>query len=417
MRSNNSFIAFSEKAFYHLAFISTLIFLVFFNSPHDHFGDNGVYVAAGKRILDFLPVYEPVNGFRAGSFSAVTLYFFSVLFGDMLGWIVLQFCNIFGCFYFLKILCRRLDIPNFAFFMICLLFTAPVREMLHTHQFTGIILGGGLLSLTRFNSKAVTLAQVFLLGFLIDLKPHLILPLIIFLAIQSRMIKKLIYAFLLNVVAHILINVYRGEILEYQWLEVILRNGSSSESLNFWNYLKFGESLQVPFLLLQVGVSVFVFAFALLRARNGAYVEGVFWVGVTTYLLPYNHLYDLVLLVGVSLLLSFSRPSVAGIVFAIFVFLPQEIDSFSNSAYLICLGGIYLLHLRRYRRLPDKWLIAILVLVVIHSFNYFFLFKQDLSMVSRTSEIVFLSLVVGLNYFYPNYSSKFKFFQNTFSRD
>jgi hypothetical protein len=417
LRSNHTLVATSEKAFYYLAFFSTLIFLVFFKSPHDHFGDNGVYVAAGQRIIDFLPVYEPVNGFRAGSFSAVTLYFFSVLFGDVLGWILLQFCNIFGCFYFFKILCKRLDIPNFVFFMICLLFTAPMREMLHTHQFTGIILGGSLLSLTRFNSKAATLSQIFLLGFLMDLKPHLVFPLIVFLAIQSRMIKKLMYAFLFNVAAHILINVYRGEILEYQWLEVILRNGSSSESLNFWNYLEVAESLQIPFLLLQIGVSFFVFAFALLRVRNGAYAEGIFWVGVTAYLLPYNHLYDLVLLVGVSLLLTFSRPSIIGIIFAIFVFLPQEIDSFSNSAYLICLGGIYLLHLRRYRLLPDKWFIAILGLVVIHSFNYFFLFKQDLSMVSRTSEIVFLSLLVGLNYFYSNYFSRVKFFQNRFGRD
>lgn len=383
----------------YLYILVTVTYLVLFKSPHDHFGDNGVYVAAGERIWNHLPVYDPINGFRSGSASALMLYFYSIIFPGASGWFILQILNIAGILYFFKKIFWHLTNLESTLFGLIMVLIAPTREMLHTHQFSGIILGGTLWSLNKCGYKLPILSlQVLARAFLIGLKPHIVLPLAVILSLRFRTKTRLLISCVFLLCLHLVIDLYRGEFLEKTWWKIATssthnQSGSRLESLNIFNVLSEVGITQSNILFLCLGSALLFMILAIYFEYKNLQNWSLLFIGVLNYIFPYNHLYDLVLISGFLVLIAVSKPNVFSISGILFLILPQEIFVVQNVVFLVLVTLIYINELRRLKKLPRFWPANFFILFVVHFTNQVYFFKTQYSMTIRTSEIVLFILL------------------------
>jgi hypothetical protein len=326
------------------------LFLLLWKSPHSEFGDDGIYVAAGQRLVNRDELY--IDGFRSGPFGAFFLFTLSKFFPPTFAWFcfqviyVLSVCSI--C-----ILVTRNQPPEIRL-LICLfsISAAPFREHLHNHQISALVVFMSLWPfLIKKNSKALWLPAAVSCAAAIDLKPQLSLVIVVALVIYSRRFMVLISTVILLIISHSLISFYLGENITFQWLTFLLKLNPDKgwgESIYFWPLLE-KVGIGSPFLhileyvtILVALISIFVFAY--FKKLQACLIV----ISILTYLFNYSHFYDMILLSILVAASAFARPNIYTVLFMSFAIMPGGVFEFSNLLFWTLFLSVYLFSIKAF---------------------------------------------------------------------
>ena len=224
--------------FFLLTFVGLLFYYrqggivdsVYGNSATPGMRDVGVYIDAADKISRGESPYSQLNlGFRAGAFG--TLIFLPFGTGSI-SFILSQALNLFGIFVFAYALLRNHSAPFFYFIASTFaIWFSCTREMLATGQITGVIFGlvGIGYFLTHSEKLFFNAAGGLLFAIAADLKPNLVVMLILGIYIYLQKIRLTVFLMGFLTLGHLFVNLVTSKFLELEWLDV-LRTVSDPES-------------------------------------------------------------------------------------------------------------------------------------------------------------------------------------------
>lgn len=323
------------RSFLVLAIFAISSFEVFVKSPHLTFGDDGIYIRAGERILNGDSVYE--GEFRGGPIGGVFMYGFSKLFPDSWSWAFLQFTYLI-CVVILVFILQNHNSTSVklatSFFVIT---SAPVREMINNHQITSLVVLSSFWpffvkkkSLWIFCLSALSIA----IGF--DLKPQIALPILTGLGIFSRKLLLVFSGFVTWISLHTFLAFYSGENLLSKWFDILRRlrsTGKWGESIHPWPLLE-RLGISSPFLLiLQYLVVFLILSFVIYFSVVRNFDLLLLSLGSLAFFLEYAHFYDLLILTTIIYIAAISRPTILTSWFVLVTLIPTFILSIPNFVF------------------------------------------------------------------------------------
>ncbi len=210
--------------FFLLAILASVTYLLYYYRGvglHDGY----VYLKAGGDIVDRKNPY--ISGdTRSGTASSLLIFLFFSPFMNFASTSMFQIINLAGVTWFAWVIAGRYGSRrNFLLLILLTLWISPVREMLAINQVNGIILGlvASFLQLESKQSSRKPWLYRFLASFplamALDLKPHLLVIFIIAWSILTKSKTLIVLTFSQLVPAHLIIDIYIGEIVEISWLE------------------------------------------------------------------------------------------------------------------------------------------------------------------------------------------------------
>jgi hypothetical protein len=326
-------------------YLSMAAFLVFWKSPSSGFGDDGIYISAGQRLVQGDVIYR--DGFRSGPFGALTMFTVSKVFPQDVSWIIFQIIYI-GCVSgIVFLLTQRFPAPYRLLISVFAISSAPMREHLHNHQITALVT---FLALWPFLVKRehwwVKAAALLSCSFAVDLKPQIALVVIVVLSVYSRNFKIVLYSGLFSICAHLVISAARAENVTFEWVSFLLnlsQNNSWGESIYIWPLF---EILNIDPILLHIfeyAAILTVIVWTIKGALDGNLHNCLIGIGVFTYFLSYSHFYDLILLATLAILKAFTNPNARSFLFMAFAIMPGGITELPNLVFWIAMFALYVL--------------------------------------------------------------------------
>ena len=288
-----------EKEIFYSILVTVVISLFLVISHiNGSLGDASYYISNGERLFEGENAYE--DGFRSGPLGAIYLYILSLMFAQPLLELILQFCNIIGPILFVTLLFgnKRQAIK---YWPILIMFSA-FRELLVNHQINGFILV--LLSVFLISRKSeklqVNLAGNFAAVLALDLKPHLVIPIILSLTLLKRDWINLLMIVAITTMLHISINIHLKTITETQWVQNLREisnapgNSDWADIFNVWPLID--QIINAPGVLKVIALSTFlVLCLALPTISKKTSVNTGTYIALATPLIGvYGHFYDLV---------------------------------------------------------------------------------------------------------------------------
>ena len=393
---------FATSAYANLTLIVLLsAFLIFWKSPHTAFADDGIYVAAGQRILDGSPIY--IEGFRSGPFGAIILSLLAEVIPQNFAWLVFQVSYVFCMIGIVTILSRGTPVGQVMFTLVFAISCAPMRESLHNHQITALVVFMSIWPFFYFrHNLALKYLAVFSCSFAVDLKPQVAIFLVLALTLLHRNFILPFISFVFTLFSHGMISVFRGENVDLQWINFLLSLNQSSkwgESIFFWPLLeKFGISSEFLLICQQfciVGLILFIF-YSGLRGESSRCLVAV---GLLTYFMSYSHFYDCLLIAVLAIIKSTVNPDLKSLLFMGFAIVPGEVIILQNFVFLMVMMLVYLLNIRSFQLFKLKQIIFIFLLTfAVHLFNNVTFANSDDQVRLRSTIYVFLALLALLDF-------------------
>lgn len=195
---------------------------VYGNSAIPGMRDVGVYIEAADKISRGESPYSQQNlGFRAGAFG--TLIFLPFGTGSI-SFILTQALNLIGMFVFAYALLKNHSTPIFFFIASSFaIWFSCTREMLATGQITGVIFGliGIGYLLIQSENLFFNAAGGLLFAIASDLKPNLVIMLILGIYIYLHKVRLVVFLFGFLILGHLFVNLLTSKFLELEWLDVL----------------------------------------------------------------------------------------------------------------------------------------------------------------------------------------------------
>jgi len=325
------------------------------------FRDLGPFLDGGMAIINGVNPYDPVLT-RGGSAGSLALAVVAVLIPHGLTLMAFQLLNIVGIALFIKNFPVTVSKEmRFTIFLI-VVWSAPFRENLSLNQISGIILGLLAFSFNQDGKNHNLIKIVFYrscFAVALDLKPHLLLPVLITLFIFNYFRKEIIQAIGVLLVFHILIDIRIGSVIEIEYLKLLTNLAGQStgnnfgDSVTYWPLLR---SIGIDVQGVVAGVAVMILAGMLIQRfiKNKNFVS-IFGMSM---ILPtfgsYFHLYDAVGIITITLFFytSRSRYLLLTILLGSIIMIPIELNSLQN--WLIEIFGLILL-LAMYKRIEKLY--------------------------------------------------------------
>lgn len=376
-----------------LMIVMMSFFLVFWKSPHEGFGDDGIYVEAGNRLVSGLPMY--IDGFRGGQVGALFLFLFSEIFFGGIAWAVFQLISISSVVGSVFMVATRFDLNVrllIAFFAIS---SAPTREMLHNHQITALVI---FLSLwpffyvsNRFGVKAI---QILGAALAIDLKPQISLVLIFGIALSYRRLHIFFVSLSGLIFMHLCLNIWRGENIDAQWFKTITQVGSSSkwgESIHPWpliaNWMINDSLLKICVYSTIFVLLVAILRFAIIRKPYNVLVLA----SLLTYFFTYSHFYDCILIAIFASINIIKTPNKRNLLFMSVGLVPGFLFDTQNFIFWLAMMQVFLLFGRYFTHLKFIEVIMTLLLALCIHFTFTqFSLDFDQEVRARSALYVFL---------------------------
>lgn len=375
------------------------LFLVFWKSPHQGFGDDGIYVEAGNRLISGLPVY--IDGFRGGQVGALSLFLLSeILFGG-LAWAIFQFISVGSIVGSVLLITSKYDLNTRLFISFFAISSAPTREMLHNHQITALVI---FLSLWPFfytsNVFFVKAMQVLGAAMAIDLKPQISLVLVFSIALSCAKLKIFFMSISLLLISHLSLNLWRGENIDAQWINTITEVGGSSkwgESIHIWPLFEnwgINDSLLMScayFTILVLLVVILWFAI------KGKAHHVLLYAGFLTYFLTYSHFYDCILIAVLACIQVIKKPNRRNLLFMSFGLVPGFLFVPRNFVFWVIMLMIFLLFMNYFTQIKFREIASVVLFTLfIHfAFTQFTLdFNQEVRARSAIYVLLFMLTLV-----------------------
>ena len=198
--------------------------------------DAEVYRTAGEQVIKGINPYS--NGFRSGPLGAVFIYLIGLIGPKSLIEILLAILNMIGILFFASKYLRISKFRGFLPFATLLIWSSPVREMLLNHQLVGICLGlitiSTHLDISVFNKLLNNLVLSIPLSIALDLKPQLVIPILLFSIVKFKKFWITILAIVLIVVSNLVFSARLESILILDQINVINQINKSSTT-GTWN--------------------------------------------------------------------------------------------------------------------------------------------------------------------------------------
>ena len=373
-------------------------------------GDASIYITAGKEISLRNDPY--LGDFRSGPVGAISLYIFSVLLPSATIEIVFQFLNLGGIYYFARRILPKTSDVEFLVILILLTWSSPVREMIFVHQLNGIALG--LATIALFPSKKVhkqltrftvySLQSLFLLLSL-ELKPHLVFPVVLYIVVKNKRYNLLLGAFTLGLILHFVLNIYTSlslEILAYRKIVDISAIGSSTqwnEITNIWTVLDYLIPAYKFWYSMAVLTSIISILLIMKNSSKNQSTLPLTLCAIFPAITIYSQLHQMIL---ISILITTSvvinKVNILSVVSLLFLFVPLEIINPRNWIFL----GVLSIALFGYKRFSQReqslkqifvfFVAGIFTLIVLH----LLIFGSGPWSTQTTSRIVAVMMILGL---------------------
>jgi hypothetical protein len=330
--------------------------------------DAGGYIKSGQEIWQGVNPYTQGNS-RWGSFAPVVLFLTNELIPRAFQTTVIQIVNIAAIFYLVTLFSKNSKPSNWRVYTATglVLFSSSFRELLSTNQISASVLAATFLSY-HFYCESVqkigirgylnSIGSAILAALALDLKPHLILPIILFLGVKKSKkylswVRNILFTIFLG---HLIIDIKFGAILELDFIREMqevqarITTVRFGDSVTFWPLLRelsiVNSNIRVLTILIPLAIYLIMLFLLVLNLRKPSPINDK-WALMLALLLPttgpYFHYYDAVLIsvVFLSYLIFHGRGiNLAGSVAALILFLPQEFSNSKNILILILLYSI-----------------------------------------------------------------------------
>jgi hypothetical protein len=344
-------------------------FFILSKSPHGGFGDDGIYIKAGFRVISGDEIYT--DGFRAGAFGATVIYALSKILNFPYSWIIFQIFSVSAVIGIVFLVTRDKDRTFRWVVALFAVSSAPVREMLHNHQITASVI---FLAIWPFfysiERKILLFCGIFSVATAIDLKPHIAIFLVIALALGLRKLSLAIYSFAFLLAAHLVISFCRHEFIDISWLKVMVNANQAAawgESISFWPLLERISFSSVGLRVAEYLTIGILLTLVLNAARKRQMTLILILISFLTYFMSYSHFYDLILIAALTSICVFWETSFWGLLFMGFGLVPGLLFDPKNFVFWLFMMGIFLLYANQFNSL-SLWKIvnSCLLVLVLH---------------------------------------------------
>jgi hypothetical protein len=271
------------------------------------FNDYGIYLAAGKRLLNNQnPYADPL--FRSGYLAATLFYFYSLLIPAKVGILLIRTFSLFALFRLIRFSVKDISTKSQIFCFSLILWSTPVRALIADTQVTGILialfLGANSFSFALRPSKIFFYGKNFMCSLLflisVDIRPQLAIVVLIIWVAQNKKYFLGAYTLLSWIVLRISVGHLCHKNFNYIEIHQLLAINKwylpNSDSTSFWRlaeYWGMSPSAAADIAIFLFGIT-FLFAFYNANLKsNLAFITA----SLTPLLLTYSHPYDFIFLV------------------------------------------------------------------------------------------------------------------------
>ncbi len=261
--------------------------------------DLSFYTESGRAVLDGRNPYNSPDLYQSkwGAVGAILIYLGFGWYPVEIASLLLLILNFLGILMFTRVVAGK-DFSQLKVYVSLILVSAVNRENLVNGQITGLILLAIAASVEFSKIRRISLFAIPFLGFAIEMKPQVAIPLILFLFTRKTFpFKSVVVYFFLSRVALFFIS---GEIVEIQLLGILLTK-STKNSEGVWN----DTHNVLPVLDYFLNNSSLVRAIGLILTLALILVimikKSVLSLILLPAVLPYIHLYDLIGILVISL--------------------------------------------------------------------------------------------------------------------
>lgn len=275
-------------------------------------GDGSYYTTNGQKILSGVNVYE--QGFRSGSFGAVFLYLVSKILTNSITEIFFQLSNVMGPLLLVSVITKQ-RYKVFKFWPLLVLI-APSRELLVNHQINGFLYLLITIWLVLINSKFkyANLVSIPFATIALDLKPHLIIPILLTQAISKKRYFNLLHILFFELIMHLIIDLRLKTLSEIYWIKNLTSLSSTHEygewyeNYNVWPLIdKILLPTSVTKILAVASFGLLLFMLPIISRKKGVpFSVAVAFASPIVGL--YCHLYDLAPFVVLAIFATYSNP-------------------------------------------------------------------------------------------------------------
>ncbi len=347
----------TKQYFFGCGIILSVAYLMFYYRNvglHDGF----VYIQAGQDIANGKnPYSEGIT--RSGTVSSLLMYFIYFLIPKSIAAQIFQVMNFGFVAWFLWVLKgKKWDIEDYLLAVLVSIWLSPVRELLAINQVNAYLVGllGTAIWIhskplaSKPFAKYASIGLCFALA--IDLKPHLLIIVLLAWAVLERSIAPIAWTVAIFILLHIAIDLYIGEITELTWFSrvVDVKNTAGTaelgDSVTIWPiFLKLfpnGSEL-VPHLSLVLFLSVTLVAIFYAIKGNSSYAFLIALAAPGFYI--YFHFYDMIPLALIFVVyLVRSTTSFQYITLLCLMLIPKEFTSLKNLGLVVVIATIVWLH-------------------------------------------------------------------------
>ena len=384
----------------------TFLLGVVFYYRNEGVRDLGYYEEAGKALASQDNPYADL-AWRSGPIGTIFIY---LAFGAIpieVKIVLFQFISIFGFILFIKPFLKGLNLLQLNFLFSAVIASAPVRETISAKQLTGLTAMAIALSITpvlmreRISRKQTIFASL-ILAIALDLKPHILIPLLAMMIFYKFGLRLILMSATLLVFMHVAISLYCKKFLLLEWLKNLKNLGNSlgkdGESVSLWKILvlaNISENL-VVYIALSFQIAILIFGLYLLKRR--VIFFAILLVLISQSLGSYVHIYDFALVSTLMLcLLTTLNVSYTNLLFLILITVPLEYLKEYNFILIVVLSIFFCLSISNIKRSYILCLAALASYYGLQNLNELFSlgYKDQLSL--RMFEINSLMFLVVYN--------------------
>jgi hypothetical protein len=336
-------------------YLVPIIFLlgVIFYYRNEGVRDLGYYEEAGKVLASRGNPYGDL-AWRSGPVGTIFIYFAFGAIPIEVKIFLFQFISIFGFILFIKPFLKGLNLLQLNFLFSAVIASAPMRETISAKQLTGLTAMAIALSIIpvlkrESISKKETFFASFILAIALDLKPHILIPLLAILIFYKFGLKLILMSTSLLAVMHVAISVYCKKFLLLEWLKNIKNLGNSlgkdGESVSLWKILVFANISEnlVVYIALTFQIAILIFGLYLLKRQSIFYA--ILAVLISQSLSSYVHIYDFALVSTLMLcLITTLNVSYTNLLFLMFITVPLEYLKAFNLILIVVLSIFFCLN-------------------------------------------------------------------------
>ena len=399
---NRIYIFTLEKYLIPLSFL----FGVIYYYRNEGVRDLGYYQEAGKVLAGQGNPYADL-AWRSGPVETIFLHFMFGVFSNEVKIVLFQLVSVMGFLLLIKPFLYEMNLLQLNFLFTAIISSAPVRETLSAKQLTGLMALIIALSitpiLTRENlSRKQSLFASFLLAIALDLKPHILIPLLIMMIFYKSGIKLIMMSATLLVFMHIAISVYCKKILLFEWFNNIKILGNSlgrgGESVSLWKMLIIANISENLVVYISATFQIAILFLGLYLLKKKMILFAILLVMISQSLGSYVHIYDFALVSTLMLLLITKKNfSFIHLLFLMFITVPLEYLKAVNLILITVLSIFFCSIKAKQKNIYIQFLAALLTYYGVQNLNGLFNlgYKDQLSL--RMFEINLLMFLIVYN--------------------